>query len=127
MSKVQQNCDSNQFNMLPNLVISIITNEMTLKVLQNLPVNKAPGVDGLVPKVLAEVATSISSPLCTIFNRSMSEGTEPQDWKRANVVPIFKKGAKTEACNYRPVSLTSHICKALESILKDHIMEHLNR
>jgi hypothetical protein len=38
----------------------------------------------------------------------------------------FKKGRKSEAGNYRPVSLTSHVCKVLESIIKDSIVEHLN-
>ena len=49
----------------------------------------------------------------------------PGDWRRANVAPIFKKGSKSEAGNYRPVSLTSMICKVMESIIKDAVMEHL--
>jgi retron-type reverse transcriptase len=49
----------------------------------------------------------------------------PKDWKKAKVVPIYKKGQKSEPGNYRPVSLTSVPCKILESMLKDYIMEHL--
>ena len=44
---------------------------------------------------------------------------------RANVTPIFKKGSKTDPANYRPVSLTSVICRVLESLLRDVIVEHL--
>ena len=40
--------------------------------------------------------------------------------------PIFKKGKKCDAGNYRPVSLTSHVCKMLESIIKDSIINHIN-
>ena len=44
----------------------------------------------------------------------------------ANVTPIFKKGKKCDAGNYRPISLTSHVCKILESIIKDSIFNHIN-
>ena len=47
------------------------------------------------------------------------------DWKRANVAPIFKKGKKCDVGNYRPVSLTSIVCKVMESIIKDSVTEHL--
>ena len=43
------------------------------------------------------------------------------------MIPIFKKGKKTAAENYRPVSLTCVCCKLLESIIKDDIMDHLSR
>ena len=47
------------------------------------------------------------------------------DWRNANVIPIHKKGDRTDPGNYRPVSLTSQVCKILESIVKEHILEHL--
>ena len=50
----------------------------------------------------------------------------PTDWKHANVTPIFKKGDKSDPGNYRPISLTSQICKVLESILRDNIVNHLS-
>ena len=48
------------------------------------------------------------------------------DWKHANVTPTFKKGDKSVPGNYPPISLTSQICKILESILRDNIVNHLN-
>ncbi len=51
----------------------------------------------------------------------------PEDWRRANVTPIFKKGKKTDPGNYRAVSLTSVCCRILESIIRDNLMEHLLR
>jgi hypothetical protein len=57
----------------------------------------------------------------------MDTGGVPEDWKSANVTPIFKKGAKSEPGNYRPVSLTSICCKLLESMLRDVLMDHLER
>ena len=49
----------------------------------------------------------------------------PKDWKNANVTPIFKKGQRSLASNYRPVSLTSICSKVMESILRDSIIDHL--
>ena len=53
------------------------------------------------------------------------EGIVPLEWKEANIIPLFKKGSRSKAVNYRPVSLTSVICKLLESIIRDHIMDFL--
>ena len=62
-----------------------------------------------------------------LYRKSVAEGQVPEEWRQANVVPIFKKGSKMAAGNYRPVSLTCVSCKLLESILKDDIMQHLTR
>ena len=56
----------------------------------------------------------------------MISGDVPSDWKHANVTPIFKKGAKSDPGNYRPISLTSIPCKLFESLIKDGITEHLS-
>ncbi|XP_059571254.1 uncharacterized protein LOC132244194 isoform X1 [Alligator mississippiensis] len=49
----------------------------------------------------------------------------PEDWKKANVVPIFKKGRKVDLANYRPISLTSILGKVLEKIIKEAILNGL--
>ena len=67
----------------------------------------------------------ISKPLAHVFNMSLREGIVPLEWKEANIIPLFKKGSRNKSVNYRPVSLTSVICKLLESIIRDHIMDFL--
>ena len=64
--------------------------------------NKSPGVDGISPNM---------------FNMSLQEGIVPLEWKEANIVPLFKKGSRNKSVNYRQVSLTSVICKLLETII----------
>ena len=58
-----------------------------------------------------------------IYNQSIQSGCVPQDWRDADVNPLFKKGARLACSNYRPISLTSHIVKLLERIILSHILE----
>ena len=77
----------------------------------------SPGVDGIPPKLLLEIVEQISIPLATVFNLSLEEGIVPLEWKEANIIPLFKKGSRNKSENYRPVSLTSVICKLLERLM----------
>ncbi|CAM4692491.1 unnamed protein product [Lepidochelys kempii] len=84
------------------------------------------GLDELHPRVLKELAAVIAEPLAIIFENSWRMGEVPDDWKKANVVPIFKKGKKEDPGNYRPVSLTSVPGKIMEQVLKESILKHLH-
>lgn len=97
-----------------------------IELLSRLNPSKTNGPDLLPTRVLKEAATEIASYLCFIFQQSINTGKMPPDWKRANVIAIFKKGSKSEALNYRPVSLTSVPCKLLEHIIFRCIMIYLN-
>ena len=103
-----------------------ITPELVRKHLLKLKWNKSPGPDNIGSSLLLDICDYISEPLSLIFNRSIHLKQVPTDWKHANVTPIFKKGDKSDPGNYRPISLTSQICKVLESILRDIIVNHLN-
>ena len=83
------------------------------------------GVDGIAPKILKETVEQICTPLAHVFNMSLQEGIVPLEWKEANIIPLFKKGPRNKSVNYRPVSLTSVICKVLETIIRDHMMDFL--
>lgn len=96
-----------------------------IKAIRNVKTNSAPGPDGFGPVFIKSVAARIAHPLCIIFNVSLREGNIPQDWKCAEVVPVFKKGNTQAVVNYRPVSLTSVISKLLERIVRNQINEHM--
>ena len=70
-------------------------------------------------------AEELSILLPILLNKSMETSTLPDRWKEALVTPVFKEGDRTRVNNYRPISLTSPICKIIESIIKDSIQEHL--
>ena len=103
-----------------------ITESGVLKLLKSLKARKAPGPDQISPCVLKEMANVIAPILTTIFRKSYDSGTVPEDWKTANITPVFKKGKRSDAANYRPISLTCIVCKLMEHILTSHIMKHAN-
>ena len=101
------------------------TPEKVKSKLNKLNKSKSAGPDGFHPRVLRECADTICTPLAIIFNKSMMESKLPESWKEAHVKPIFKKGRRTDPGNYRPISLTSVICKVMESVIRDSIVEHI--
>ena len=105
----------------------VVTPELVAKKIKAMKDNKSPGVDGIPPKLLMETVEQISIPLARVFNLSLTEGVVPYEWKEANIIPLFKKGSRNKSENYRPVSLTSVICKLLERLIKDHMVEFLGK
>ena len=103
----------------------VVTPELVAKKIKAMKENKSPGVDGIPPKLLMETVEQISIPLARVFNLSLKEGVVPFEWKEANIIPLFKKGSRNKSENYRPVSLTSVICKLLERLIKDHMVDFL--
>ena len=93
--------------------------------LVSLDPDKAAGPDGIPSIVLKECASQLAVPLTSLFQKTLSEGRLPAEWKHAKICPVFKKGSKRDPSNYRPISLTCQVCKVLERILKVHISEHL--
>ncbi|CAM4609221.1 unnamed protein product, partial [Caretta caretta] len=93
--------------------------------LEKLDAHKSMGPDALHPRVLKELAAVIAEPLAIIFENSWRSGEVPDDWKKANVVPIFKKGKEEDPGNYRWVSFTSVPGKIMEQVLNESILKHL--
>ena len=115
-------------NMFSSEIGEVETNRENIQGrLQNLKIYRSSGSDNIHPQVLRETAGASSIPLEIIFRKSITLGECPSDWRSANVTPIHKKGDRTVPSNYRPVSLTSQVCKVLESIVKDKIVDHLKK
>ena len=64
-------------------------------------------------------------PLFLLFRKSLDSRKIPQAWKNGYVTPVYKKSSRSSASNYRPVSLTSVVCKLLEKIIRKAVMSHM--
>jgi len=105
----------------------IITEADVLKQLNDLNEDKSPGPDGINPKLIKNISNEIYKPIAHIFQQSLKTMNLPTDWKEAQISAIYKKGKKHLASNYRPVSLTSIICKCMEKIIRDHLIKYLDK
>ena len=94
------------------------------KLLKGLNVHKATGPDAVPTRFLHDFAVELAPIMTKLFQLSLDTGKIPDDWREASIVPVFKKGERQLASNYRPVSLTSVSCKLLEHIVHSQIMDH---
>ena len=97
-----------------------------VKLLKNLKAHKAAGPDDIPLMLLREAADEIAPAITLLFQASLNQGNTPSTWRKALVVPIFMKDSKSDASNYRPISLTSVLCKLCEHILHSTILTHLS-
>jgi len=93
--------------------------------LSNLDAHKSMGPDGMHPQVLRELVDIIAEPLSIIFERSWRTEEVPEDWRKASVTPVFKKGKKEDPGNYRPVSLTFILGKMMEQLILEVIIKQV--
>ena len=84
-----------------------VTEKLVKERIDKIKYHSTAGPDGITSMFLKETKVQVAVPLAIIYRKSLQEGRVPSDWKKANVTPIFKKGTKGEAKNYRPVLLTS--------------------
>ena len=118
--------------LLPQIVketlVKVKTSEVEVRaLLENLDENKAVGPRDISPRVLRQCAAELARPLASLFNHCLATSTWPEMWKRSSVVPLHKKNSKTEAKNYRPVSLLPVLSKVLETIVASRVTQHLER
>jgi len=114
--------DGEGYGIIDNLTI---TCDGVQKLLEKIKPQKASGPDNIPGRVLRELAVEIAPVLTAIFSKSLNTGTLPRPWTKAIVTPIFKKGNKHIAENYRPVSLTCICSKLMEHIICRHMAQHL--
>jgi hypothetical protein len=83
------------------------------------------GADGVHPSVLRYCAEALATALVHIFKLSIAMGRVPDKSKIAYITSIFKKGSRSCPANYRPVSLTSILCKVMEGLIREVMMQYL--
>ena len=96
------------------------------KHLKQLNFNSSVDVLGFDSKLLRVAADVITPVLTKMFNVCITDGTVLDDWKCARVSPIYKgNGSKSDKCNYRPISVISHVAKIFEKVIQVQLMSFL--
>ena len=100
-----------------NLDTVNITPDTVCSILNSLEASSAMGSDEVSPLLLKKCCSTLAFPLTMLFRESLEMSLLPELWKQSLVVPIFKKGVRADPLNYRPISLTSVVCKVLERVI----------
>ena len=99
--------------------------EDIIKAIDSMPNHSAPGPDKFPSIVLKQCKQELATPLYILWRHSLDEGQVPKSLKEQSIVPIYKKDSKAKAENYRPVSLTSHILKLFERVIREKLVEFI--
>ena len=83
------------------------------------------GPDGIPAVFVKRCALWLQAPLAYLFHASYVHSYLPPSWTKAYITPVYKKGDRSDPNNYRPISLTSVLCKLMESVVKNQLMSHL--
>ena len=103
----------------------VLTAEEFEEAMKSMKASSAPGPDGIPAFFFKYLAKELSYPLMKIWRRCLDAGKMPQGPIKAIITPIFKSDDKSEPANYRPVSLTNHITKVFERVVRKHLVHHL--
>ena len=111
-----------QHNQMPNIIFDPSKIKHVLKAIKS----SSPGLDNLHPFALKNLSNELAISLSIIFTNSYQLSALPSSWLTSLVCPIYKgSGPRTSADSYRPVSLTSLVCKTKKTIIKDCMLKHL--
>ena len=124
-----ENSNPNPTNSVPRTESPLddfpITEEDIVKQIKKMPLSAAAGPDEIPSTLLKNCVDSIKSPLRKIWQQSFEEGLIPDILKTGIITPIYKGGDRTKPQNYRPISLTSHITKIFEKIVREKITNYM--
>ena len=110
---------------IPSMPRIEITTAGVDKLLTELKIHKAAGPDNIKPIVLKNLHLVIAPTLQVIFEKAYTTQQTPEEWRKAYVTPIYKKGKREDPANYRPVSLTCVVSKLMEHIIVSSLMRHM--
>ena len=99
--------------------------EEVSNIMKNQQRKMSTGIDSINNKIVKVCHEQLSYPMTLVINKSIEEQIVPTAYKKAKIVPLFKKGAANECGNYRPVSLLSALSKILEKAVCKQLMVQL--
>ncbi|XP_045471735.1 uncharacterized protein LOC123678645 [Harmonia axyridis] len=119
--------DSEYSTNFPPVFVPSVTDDEIKSIMEKYPDRLTSGDDQLPAVFLRECSSALAGPLHRIISISLSSFTFPMRWKRARVVPVFKKGDSSSVENYRPISILSNFAKVYEEVLYSSIYHHIKQ
>jgi len=117
---MNQSCDKENV-----LLFEPLGNERVRRMLTTMKTRTATGPDGISASLLQMLAPAVAPNLTAIMNKSMAHGVFPTMWKKANVAAVWKgKGSKTDAGNYRPISVLPVLARLFEKVVAAQLVKH---
>nr|CAD2176174.1 unnamed protein product [Meloidogyne enterolobii] len=116
------NEDNNQIPVIEDVDFDIID---IINFIKKLPNRNGTSPDNINYKILKITLPSIAPFISEIFRISLDSGILPNIWKESLIIPLFKKGEKSNPENYRPIALTCAICRVMEMTLNKYIVQFL--
>ena len=104
-----------------------LTENQIIDAIADMNANSSAGPDGIPALLLKKCAVSLAYPLVLMWQESFDRGLVPEWYKLSHVCPLHKKGGRACRQNYRPVSLTSHVIKVFERVLRKMMVDHLEK
>ena len=102
-----------------------ITTKEIIAAIDEISPYSAPGPDKIPAILIKECKNEIAPALTILWQKSLDTGQIPSELLKQTIIPIFKKENKSLASNYRPISLTSHLIKIFERVLRYQLIKHL--
>ena len=99
--------------------------EDIISAIDEISMYSATGPDKFPASILKHCKNELAGPLTHLWRMSLDHNSIPSEHLQQVITPIFKKGNRSLPENYRPVSLTSHIIKVFERVLRNKIVDHI--
>jgi hypothetical protein len=127
LDKKLPHTSNNITNLKDSFVLLEITQTELIKIIQSMKNKKSAGLDDISTCLLNKCIPHIIKPLLELVNVSIREGIFPSKLKKSVVKPIYKKGKKEEAINYRPITLVPALSKVLEKVITNQLIAFLEK
>jgi hypothetical protein len=122
--KTNRNCNSEALDIISvnsSMYLKPVTEHEVIRVIENLKSKSSSGWDGISMKLIKKIKFEIAEPLTYIINLIFKTSVFPDKLKIAKVIPIHKKGVKTQVSNYRPISLLPSFSKVIEKLILNQL------
>ena len=125
-SSVKKKCPHRNHSVSDTISDIVITKEKIIKAINEIGIDSACGEDDIPAIVLKNCKENLSHPILLIWTDSFQNGFIAKQFKKQIITPVHKKASKADPANYRPISLTSHLIKVFERIIRDQLVKFLD-